>query len=75
MSRRSIMDGIRLPSHEEQISAVTILDGEGRVIRVVPGSEFRRGPIGRTQFATRGRGEPSVRSDGNQSISEIPDNL
>jgi hypothetical protein len=78
MSRRSIMDGIRLPSHEEQISAVTILDGEGRVIRVIPGSEFRRGPIVRRQLATRGRGErgePSVRSDGNRSISEIPDNL
>jgi hypothetical protein len=39
------MDEIRLPSHEELIPAVTILDGEGRVVRVVPGNEFRRGPV------------------------------
>jgi hypothetical protein len=45
MSRRSIMDEIRLPSHEEPIPAVTILDGQGRVVRVVPANEFRRGPI------------------------------
>jgi hypothetical protein len=57
MSRRSIVDGIRLPSREEQVSAVTILDGEGRVIRVVPANEFRRGPIVRREHAIRGRGE------------------
>jgi hypothetical protein len=57
MSRRSNMGEIRLPNHEEPISAVTILDGEGRVVRVVPGNEFRRGPKVRRQFATRGRGE------------------
>jgi len=45
MNRRSIMDEIRLPSHEEAIPAVTILDGQGRVVRVVPANEFRRGPI------------------------------
>jgi hypothetical protein len=58
MSRRSIMDEIRLPSHEEAIPAVTILDGEGRVVRVVPGNEFRRGPIVRRQpMGIRGRGD------------------
>ena len=45
MSRRSGMDEIRLPSHEEPIPAVTILDGQGRVVRVVPANEFRRGPV------------------------------
>jgi hypothetical protein len=63
MSRRSIVDGIRLPSREEQVSAVTILDGEGRIIRVVPANEFRRGPIVRREHATRrsgARGEPSA---------------
>ncbi len=56
MSRRSILDEIRLPSHEEPIPAVTILDGQGRVMRVVPGNEFRRGPIVRRQpIIIRGR--------------------
>ena len=45
MSRRSVVDEIRLPNHDEPVSAVTILDGEGRVVRVVPANEFRRGPI------------------------------
>jgi hypothetical protein len=58
MSRRSIVDEIRLPSHEEAIPAVTILDGEGRVVRVVPGNEFRRGPIVRRHpMGNRGRGD------------------
>jgi len=57
MSRRSVMDEIRLPSHEEAIPAVTILDGQGRVVRVVPGNEFRRGPIlHRRPMGIRGRG-------------------
>jgi len=45
MSRRSGVDEIRLQTHEEQIPAVTILDGQGRVVRVVPANEFRRGPV------------------------------
>ena len=67
MSRGSIMDEIRLPSHEEPIPAVTILDGQGRVVRVISGNEFRRGPILRRQpNVIRGRrdrrrpGEPPV---------------
>jgi len=70
ISRRSIMDEIRLPNHEEPIPAVTILDGQGRVVRVVPGNEFRRGPIVRRQpYVVRGRrdrrvpGEPSVATE------------
>lgn len=45
MSRRSVMDEIRLPNHDEPVSAVTILDGQGRVMRVVPAHEFRRGSV------------------------------
>ena len=33
---------VRLPSHEESIAPVTILDGQGNVVRVVPAAEFRR---------------------------------
>ena len=33
---------ITLPNHEEAIPPVTILDGQGRVVRVVPAQEFRR---------------------------------
>jgi hypothetical protein len=33
---------IKLPDHEEAISPVTILDGQSRVVRVVPAQEFRR---------------------------------
>ena len=33
---------IKLPDHEEAISPVTILDGQGRVVRVVPAQEFRQ---------------------------------
>ena len=56
MSRRSGMDEIRLPSHEEPIPAVTILDGQGRVVRVVPAIEFRRGPMLRRHPIVNGRG-------------------
>ncbi len=68
MNRRSIMDEIRLPSHEEAIPAVTILDGQGRVVRVVPANEFRRGPIGRRQpIVIRGRGDR--RGSGQPSVA------
>jgi len=32
----------RLPSRDESVAPGTILDGEGRVIRVVPAAEFRQ---------------------------------
>ena len=33
---------VRLPFSEETIAPVTILDGQGSVVRVVPATEFRR---------------------------------
>ncbi len=33
---------VDLPSPEESIAPVTILDAEGRVVRIVPAEEFRR---------------------------------
>ena len=72
MSRRSIMDEIRLPSHEEPIPAVTILDGQGRVVRIVPGNEFRRGPIVRRQpHVIRGRRDLRE-SGGPSAATEAP---
>jgi hypothetical protein len=53
MSRRSQADEIRLPSDEEPIAAVTILDGQGRVVRVVPASEFRQASKGDVQLLPR----------------------
>ncbi len=49
MSQRSEVGEVRLPSHEESIAAVTILDGQGRVVRVVSATEFRRAQGARTQ--------------------------
>jgi hypothetical protein len=70
MSRRSIVDEIRLPGHEEAIPAVTILDGEGRVVRVVPGNEFRRGPIVRRHpMGNRGRGDRRGPGPGAPSVA------
>jgi hypothetical protein len=42
---------IKLPDHEEAISPVTILDGQGRVVRVMPAQEFR-------QHCALGEGRP-----------------
>jgi hypothetical protein len=33
---------VRLPSQEEFIAPVTILDGQGSIVRVMPADEFRR---------------------------------
>jgi hypothetical protein len=64
MSRQYARDTVKLPVHEESVSAVTILDGHGRVLRVVPASEFRRGPAVRRQaLASRrygGRSAPGA---------------
>jgi len=35
-------DTVRLPSADESIAPVTILDAQGRVLRVVSAEEFRR---------------------------------
>jgi hypothetical protein len=57
---------VRLPSSDETIAPVTILNAQGHVVRVVPASEFRRAativddrPAGRTG-ARRGR-RPTLR--------------
>jgi hypothetical protein len=58
---------IRLPAQDEQAGPVTILDGQGRVLRIVPVDEFRRlypvaaepGRAGRTERRARRR-EPSA---------------
>jgi hypothetical protein len=34
--------GLRLAADEEGAAAVTILDGLGRVVRIIPAEEFRR---------------------------------
>ena len=34
-------NAVRLPAHEEPVGPVTILDGQGRVMRIVPAREFR----------------------------------
>jgi hypothetical protein len=73
MSRRAILSEIRLPTHDETIGSVTILDAEGQVVRVVAASEFRYGPVVRQHPAARRRG---AHQDGPLGLSEavaIPD--
>jgi hypothetical protein len=56
----------RLPSHDESIAPVTILDGHGSVLRIVPAAEFRRlhpsshdlGPARATARRERNSAEP-----------------
>jgi len=47
MTRRPLHD-VRLPDHDNTIAPMTILDAEGRVLRVVPAQEFRPTPLVRT---------------------------
>ena len=35
-------DAIRLPSADDSVAPVTILDGNGNVVRVISAEEFRR---------------------------------
>jgi hypothetical protein len=39
-------EAVRLPSAEELIAPVRILDAEGRVVRIVSAAEFRRAHAG-----------------------------
>jgi hypothetical protein len=54
MIQHSRMDDVKLPIDDHPIGAVTILDADGKVLRVVPAAEFRRGakaaspPVGRS---------------------------
>jgi hypothetical protein len=45
MNRRSVADEVRLPRNEEPVAAVTILDRNGSIVRVVPATEFRGAPM------------------------------
>jgi hypothetical protein len=55
MTRRPLRE-VRLPDHEDTIAPVTILDAEGRVLRVVPAREFRPTPaVGTAPMLTRAR--------------------
>jgi hypothetical protein len=58
MSQAPIVDEIRLPKNEEPVAAVTILDGNGSIVRIVPATQFRRSlaPPARTR-AMGGRGQ------------------
>jgi hypothetical protein len=42
MNRRVATEDVRLPGNEEPIAAITILDRNGSIVRVVPATEFRR---------------------------------
>ena len=48
MAQRARTSDVKLPGHEEPIAPVTILDEQGRVVRVVQASEFRRDVAART---------------------------
>ncbi len=43
---------MRLPGLEDSVGPVTILDGEGRVVRIVPALEFRRSHVVSAQPTT-----------------------
>jgi hypothetical protein len=40
---KAALDAVRLPSADESIAPVTILDAHGHVVRVVSAAEFRQG--------------------------------
>lgn len=52
---------VRLPSRDEAIAPVTIFDAEGRVVRVVPATEFHRSaPASRVHRLERRRRLPRL---------------
>ena len=57
MSQRVGTSDVKLPGHEESIAPVTILDEQGRVVRVVQASEFRRAAT--THTGRTGGGRPN----------------
>jgi len=44
MSLPSAASEVKLPDHEESIAPVTILDAQGRLVRVVAAKDFRQPP-------------------------------
>jgi hypothetical protein len=68
MSQRAATSDVKLPGHEEPIAPVTILDEQGRVVRVVQASEFRRAATSRA--ARTGGWRPSgSRAERQRSMS------
>jgi hypothetical protein len=57
MTQRAGTSDVKLPGHEEPIAPVTILDEQGRVVRVVQASEFRRAATIRTERTGGWRGQ------------------
>ena len=62
MAQRAGTSDVKLPGHEEPIAPVTILDEQGRVVRVVQSSEFRRAAATRQSRALTKQMGPSHRS-------------
>ncbi len=60
MNRRSVASEVRVPNHEETIAPVSIFDGQGRLVRVVPATEFRRTPMVRARSFTGRRRNPAA---------------
>jgi hypothetical protein len=68
MTQRAGTSDVKLPGHEEPIAPVTILDEQGRVVRVVQASEFRRAAT--TGAGRTGGWRPSrSRAEGQSSMS------
>ena len=61
MNRPSLVYEVRLPRNEDPIAAVTILDGNGSIIRVIPATEFGQAPPGSSPPRAR-RPRPHRRS-------------
>jgi len=69
---KNVAGDLRLPSREEPIAPVTILDGQGRVVRVVPAEEFRR-PEARPleRWRDRRRIKPRAKTDAIRRVAAI----
>ena len=79
MAQRAGTSDVKLPGHEEPIAPVTILDEQGRVVRVVQASEFRRAatsrvgrPGGWRPGGSRAERERSMPGAQSRSLSEKP---
>jgi hypothetical protein len=68
MTQRATTSDVKLPGHEEAIAPVTILEGQGRVVRVMQASEFRRAATGRAE-RTGGWRPSGSRAEGQSSRS------
>ncbi len=56
---RNSSGAVRLPWRDDEIAPVTILDGQGHVVRVIPATELRRsGPAPRGQWREMRRRPP-----------------